>query len=579
MLSSFFPSDSKSQRGLFLTLIALFFALSSGAELIPADRLYNWQPGVTVGVRGGIPADRKIYKTLTDIDKTGETDVRGAIQDAINGCPPGQVVQLPPGRFLVDGELRMKAGITLRGAGMDQTIITNKGGIINSADNSYHRIYMEGPYLSQTVVAGLTRGSTNVVVTNTAAYTVGSPMMIAQYRSTDQFDNPLITDTTGPSGTQYDYMYRLLVRVTAIDPDKKITFWPPLPGDMSARKQRVAAAYWNYSGTGLENFSLYLTGKTMFGIQLGGFQNSWIKGVRVRGASNYSVSLYDCFNFEVRDCSLEDLDHSGSNGAGLLLNTTCFSLFENNVILNSQPSIEVNSGSCGNVFGYNFAYNTNGALAIDSNHGPHNAYNLYEGNVANNLISDGYFGSESEGTVFRNWIHGTAPSQGNAGGFCIALKRFTRRYSIVGNLIGRGSPYTMTDDATSFGTPNMGNGMWSGYAPPWPGWPREGISGFQQLDTNVLATLVRRGNYSFFSKSVPEAESLGNETLPKSLYRLNKPAWFGELTWPPFDPFNPNPSFEAIPAGYRYVNRKNPPGTPEGGSPLPAPSNLKILPN
>ncbi len=61
--------------------------------------------------------------------------------------------------------------------------------------------------------------------------------------------------------------------------------------------------------------------------------------------------------------------------------------------------MEINYGSCGNVFAYNFCYDSSsyGVVggSIDSNHGPHNSYNLYEGNIAPNIQSDGYFGSAS----------------------------------------------------------------------------------------------------------------------------------------------------------------------------------------
>lgn len=528
-------------------------------ELIPAERLTDWVPGVTVGVPGGIPTDRVVFTNMTEIDNTGETDVRAAIQGAINDCPAFQVVALPEGIFRIDGALNLVHGRTLRGAGMNLTHITNSGGFVNAADNSYHRIYQEGEYLSQTVTGGLTKGSTNVWVTNTTAYSVGKLALIAQYISTNQLDNPLVTGT-GERTNQYNYLYRVLVRITSIG-TTNMNFWPPLPGDMSARHARIAAASWEYHSLGLEDFSLHLTGGTTFGIQLGGFRDSWVKGVRVRGASNYSLSLYDSAFMEVRDCSLEDLDHGGSNGAGLLMNTVCASLVENNIIINSFPCIEVNAGSCGNVFAYNFLRNTN-LMEIDSNHGPHNAYNLYEGNIAARFISDGYFGSESQGTVYRNWISGQTIGD-TAIGYCFALKRFTRDYSLVGNILGSPAPFTMSYDGTSFGQPNIGNGDYDGFAPPWADWEiPAGVSGFQELDTNVLATLVRKGNYNYFDDDIPASESLGGAVLESSLYRTNKPSYFGDLTWPPFNPLSPSPAFTNIPAGWRYMYGTNPPSAP-----------------
>jgi hypothetical protein len=81
-----------------------------------------------------------------------------------------------------------------------------------------------------------------------------------------------------------------------------------------------------------------------------------------------------------------------------------------------------------------------------------------------------------------------------------------------------------------------------------------GAAGFQELDLDVAATLVRKGNDYIAFNGVPTAESLGGDTLPSSLYRTSKPSWFGDLTWPAFDPTSRNRRLDAIPAGYRFLN-------------------------
>ncbi len=67
----------------------------------------------------------------------------------------------------------------------------------------------------------------------------------------------------------------------------------------------------------------------------------------------------------------------------------------------------------------------------------------------------------------------------------------------------------------------------------------------------MAATTIRRGNFNFKDEGVPESESLGGAALPKSLYLKDKPAWFGDLAWPPF---GPDTQFEKnrIPAQVRY---------------------------
>jgi hypothetical protein len=167
-------------------------------------------------------------------------------------------------------------------------------------------------------------------------------------------------------------------------------------------------------------------------------------------------------------------------------------LFEDNILREAFPNIEVNAGSSGNVFAYNFAHNADGTLSIDTNHGPHNRFNLYEGNVATNVMSDGYFGGEDSITFYRNLIHGNGIVSADTNTFCISLKRFTRLASIVGNLFGGAystADCSATDANGAFGQPNIGNGDWVGTAQPslsdW--W-----ADFNGTDTTLAGQLTTR---------------------------------------------------------------------------------------
>jgi hypothetical protein len=105
-----------------------------------------------------------------------------------------------------------------------------------------------------------------------------------------------------------------------------------------------------------------------------------------------------------------------------------------------------------------------------------------------------------------------------------------------------------------------------------------GPAGFQGLDTGVAATLIRRANFYYYKAEIPATEALGTEVLPNSLFRAEKPAWFGNLAWPPFDPTRPAPSNLSIPAGWRFVNGSDPSSTDTAapGAPLQKPMNVKI---
>ena len=110
--------------------------------------------------------------------------------------------------------------------------------------------------------------------------------------------------------------------------------------------------------------------------------------------------------------------------------------------------------------------------SIDSNHGPHCSFNLYEGNVAQRFQCDGYHGSASHDTALRNWFHGTSPKVAQFW-ICVNLNRFTRCYNIVGNVLGaEGHTWLYENEETGFGYdkhyiyslgfPGMGNGWANG---------------------------------------------------------------------------------------------------------------------
>ena len=79
--------------------------------------------------------------------------------------------------------------------------------------------------------------------------------------------------------------------------------------------------------------------------------------------------------------------------------------------------------------------------------------------------------------------------------------------------------------------------------------------GFQELDPDVKATTLLKGNYNYKDNGAPASESLHGATLPKSLYLKERPAWFGDLRWPAF---GPDTDFQnnKIPAQVRFEAMK-----------------------
>jgi len=446
---------------------------SAAAEIIPAERKADWRPGVTVGVPGGIPANRTnlidVTKSPYEADPTGAADAQPAIIKAVAKAAENDVVYLPAGTYRLDKTIYIgtKSRITLRGAGPEKTrLLLHAGASVFPAHALFPRLAPAGPRAEFVGVEDLTVDGTNA--------------------------------------------------------------------------------------------------NSQVGLGMTQGYGCWVKNVTVLNVNNYHLSIADSVQCEVRHCHLAKRKGEGSNGAGILVGTCSFCLFEDNLVVEQFPHIEVNRSS-GNVFAYNFCHDSSiqGLLgcSIDGNHGPHGSFNLYEGNVSPKFQCDGYHGSASHDTAFRNWFHGT-DDKTDQFWICVNLNRFTRDYSLAGNVLGRKGHawlYEVEDVGFgydkhfiySLGFPNIGNGWSNGKtAQPskgkyWADWDRmlasergKGPSpnGFQELDLDVKATTLLKGNYNYKDRGVPESESLGGATLPKSLYLKEKPQWFGDLNWPPFGP-------------------------------------------
>jgi hypothetical protein len=192
--------------------------------------------------------------------------------------------------------------------------------------------------------------------------------------------------------------------------------------------------------------------------------------------------------------------------------------------------------------------------------------NLAEGNVIDNYKDDGYFGSSSHNTLFRNRIN-----------YNLELKHFSNYYNIVGNVLGTSGwsnaydteqvdypnpPYNI-NPVYGLGFPNIGNDDYTGITqatnPPDYHLFTNNLSDpdNQQLDRNVKATILRHGNFDYFNNTIVWDPAIPDHTIPNSLYLAAQPTWWpNTIPWPPIGP-DRTPMVSQIPAEYRFVN-----GTP-----------------
>ena len=564
-------------------LAALLFLLVCAADLaaeriIADDRTAPWEGNV--GVPGGIPNPTTIYKNIvTDLgaDPTGVRDCSAIIQRAFNKCPKGQVVYIPEGRFRVGTQITLsnsRSNRTIRGAGTGLTTVfsANSNNVFTFGNATW-----PPPNNWISITSGATKGSNTITLADTTTFVVGAPMAIGPDRL------PTWAHNLGghPDTFQTIRVYFKIRSKTSTT----VTFDPPCPFDFSRMNPAALAdSATMLKGVGIESLTLDMSKSTgSYPIWFQQAWGCWVKDVEITGAYSRQMLWTVAVRCEVRGCYTHDVQGTGPNHEGVIVGPGSWNLIEDNICNNGgQPSIiledAINPASC-NVIGYNYVINTApGFWDISFNHGSGSILNLAEGNAIREFKDDGYFGSSSYNTLFRNRIAGV-----------VNLKHFSNYYNVLGNVLSTtGVNYYDAPETNGYcangvravyelGFPNIGNCSYSGTfgpttPPDYSGLPNT-RDGCEQIDRNVKATILRHGNFDYASNSTIWDPSIPDHTIPDSLYYSSRPGWWPDgFLWPPIDPTR-DPMVSPIPAEIRYKALKTANGSASPALGLPKTSS------
>ena len=561
----------------------------SPSQVLPADRRVEW----IVGVSGGIPAHRPVWKRVTDApydaDPTGARDSSAAFNRALADMPEHHTLFVPPGTYRLDSGIRWKGRgnhKTLRGAGPGLSKLLFYWGLIEMGPgvprertgldlNARRNGLTIDADLSQDAV----KGETHIHLASLPAWVKPGHLYIL-----DQLDDPDLVQSGGSGGSSHPREQTgngprglgQIVLVTSIQQngpsDFQVNFEIPLYYSFkTAQQAQIAMAGYDaeseapLSGCGIEDLFMeakYATGwsKGVSGhfIRMDSCMNCWVKNVEGDNVpSNCHVWASFCYRIEVRDSYFHDSHgYGGGEAYGVALyNVTSASLVENNALKQLHCPLLVCYGASGNVFGYNYVFegaseSVASSLAL-STHATHAYMNLWEGNHAVKMLADWYHGSNSHGVLYRNRLLGYEPRDPNDH-TPVGLECYCRKWSAIGNVLGVSGFHTIYEKA---------NGE--------PGSPLDRVIyklGYRnnfacsQPPYDDLATvdLLRHGNWDAATRSVKWDPAIPDHNLPPSLYLKARPSWFGDLPWPAFGPDVPGLEGK-IPAQARFWGDAPPP--------------------
>lgn len=492
-------------------MATLLAGMCSG-QVIPLNQMVPWVPNVTVGVLAqtnyatvtGItnyPVGIVVTNSPYNADPTGATDSTSAINSAITAAGNYTAVYIPPGTYNVSGGLTFNRDVvTLRGAGPTQTILV--GHMIEGPTLEGPSTY--GSTYAIAIASGSTKGSTNMTFiaaqdTNSVAFTPGDSFLISSWITTDPNPNTnaqyqMITSAAGALGATESYTLKQKILILTVS-GNAVTFTPPLVWDFTnapvAFPQNGPIAYGPNKprvGVGLENICFESTNSTIVDntgtlVNCQMLFDSWITNCYFLNGVNYNCQLQYCADCYFGHNKVSFSRSSGSNHSGLYTLQDGGCLIEDNIFSDGlEPGLEWNDSVCGNAFFANFFTNNVGNTDIDM----HNAamvMNLFEEQQSADEQMDGYYGSVSHQTLFRDYMTGPA-----------VLNRWTTFCHVVGCCLGNTNfCYTYETTNNNFfgatgcyativvGFPNIGNEDYTNTTGPYPynfpGWFTLGFGG------------------------------------------------------------------------------------------------------
>jgi hypothetical protein len=536
----------------------------------PANcRRITWSAGSDIWNGGTLPKYNSV--TCTGL-VTGTADQTAKINTCITNAANDTAVYIPSGTYAVNGSIKLKSRVVLRGAGLGSTILNlGSDGNISATTGQITPSLSYGAHVAGYKISGAPRkGDTNLIISNSGDAAIGD--WIAIYSDNN---SSLPVDAGGCNWCGENSPFNLqqqIVQITAKS-GTAITINKPLYFTLGAAPEFKKYTF-GTQRAGIEDLKLN-TVADIGANSIIDFANAlqcWVNGVETYGTGSSSgsahVKLRYSYGCEIRN-SYFHFGRSSASGANYgiaIMQINSDHKIENNVLRHNRHSIVFEGGGSGCAILYNYMddnYTDDLTYLGNSrfNHGAHPFMNLFEGNIISSIMADDIWGSSSHFTLFRNWIWGDetgtgVPSYPPGWGYvAINIVSSNTYYNVVGNVLGASGKEAVWSNATV-----RGGDIYASYNQPM----------VYSYYTDSATTSINHGNYDYKTKGVAYWEGGADHVLKPSMYYSSAPSFLAGYSWPLLGPDVPG-IVNNNPAKDRYEGK-----SPTGIDAPNSPRNLSI---
>jgi hypothetical protein len=596
--------------------------------VLSSSRAVDWKDNAGIpgySGTGALPSDNwtQCGATIAAYGSSGSSASPSTIVNALNhsasgyNCAANTYVLLGPGDFYLNSSIRNVgvSNVELRGSGPTQTRLHfsstsacqggNGGCLIGfeSSDNSYPSATTS----AYNWTSGYAQGATSITLSSGANINANSTMIILDQCDTGYGGSPCsgsavdngnyfncgdaynASNGTGCSfnaangGAARPHRFESeIVQATGCSPScgssgqTTVTITPPLQHpNWAAGSTPQAWLIQPARYVGVRNLSVDGTGtRATAGLSFYNDVDYWARNVAVKNAE--SIGIYADQDAH-GDISSNYVYNPGQGNVGNdpsgINYTGSNNLIANNIVQNAHTCIFGNGPVNGNVIAYNYNTNTftgDGFLfgCIWDGHSNGADYNLFEGNVAPQVLQDQTHGTHLMETWYRNFLTGwESCANGNCGSstaknadvVAVEAMSYNRYNNLVGNVLGTPGVTTSgyqssTDEYVTSGTTGYAYVVGSGNqtAPP------DTVGGPIPLDPVVAKTMMRWGNWdannastqwdvaevpsgiSVYPNSIPSSTCTSGSACPPSFFFSGRPAWWSSSI--PFPAVGPDVS-------------------------------------